>query len=147
MGAQAAVGGYVPPTPYLSDGTGWIHSFCFSFFNSNSLTLKKLNSNSNALTFRKLNSNSCSLVLQKSNSNSNSSIIRERIQIQNQIQFNPTYNSGLASMFASLSACNPTLFEKISQRWRSVGNTVFDLTGMKFKPLTSSFSDHALPLD
>ena len=89
MGAQAAVRGVtllLPPPP-RSDCTGWIHSFCFKFLNSNSnsLTVKKLNSNS--LTLKKLNSNS--LILQKSNSNSNSisSIIRERILIQNS---NPT---------------------------------------------------------
>ena len=81
MGAQAAVRGVRPPLPSHSDGTGWIHSFCFEFLNSNSnsLIVKKLNSNS--MTLKKLNSNSNSLILQKSNSNL--SIIREQIQIQN----------------------------------------------------------------
>ena len=32
---------------------------------------------------------------------------------------------------------NTTLFEKMSQRWRAVGNTVSDLTSPRFEPQTS----------
>ena len=61
-----------------------IHLVCFKFLNSNSLTLKKLNSISKSLT------------LQKSNSNLNSSILSERIQIQ--IQSNPSsYYTGVSN--------------------------------------------------
>ena len=99
-GHKRPLGGYGPLCLLHSDGTGWIHSFCFQVLNSNSnsLTSKKLNSNSNSLTLKNLNSNSNSLILQKSNSNSNSSIIRERIQIQNsKFKFNPTLATTLLS--------------------------------------------------
>ena len=32
-------------------------------------------------------------------------------------------------------------FEEVSQRWRAVGNTVFDLTGPRFEPQTSHSRD------
>ena len=38
---------------------------------------------------------------------------------------------------ASLRLSNTALFEKMSQRWRAVGNTVSDLTGLRFKSCTS----------
>ena len=90
MGARVAVRRVRPPS--LNNGTGWIHSVCFQFLNSNSWTLKNLNSNS--LTLKKLNLNS--LILQKSNSNS--SIIYERIQIQ----FNPIMAIAMPLNFSSL---------------------------------------------
>ena len=31
-----------------------------------------------------------------------------------------------------------TFYEEISQRWRAVGNTVFDLTGPRFEPETKA---------
>ena len=37
----------------------------------------------------------------------------------------------------SLWPGNTALFEEMSQRWRAVGNTVFDLTGPRFEPQTS----------
>ena len=36
---------------------------------------------------------------------------------------------------------NTAPFEKMSQRWRAVGNTVFDLTSQRFEPRTSRFRD------
>ena len=38
-------------------------------------------------------------------------------------------------------ACNTALFEKMSKRWRAVGNTVSELTGPRFKPQTSHSRD------
>ena len=36
---------------------------------------------------------------------------------------------------------NTASFEEMSQRWRDVGNTVFDLTGPRFEPQTSRSRD------
>ena len=36
---------------------------------------------------------------------------------------------------------NTALFEEMLQRWRAVGNTVSDLTGPSFEPLTSRSRD------
>ena len=36
---------------------------------------------------------------------------------------------------------NTAPFEEMSQRWRAVGNTVFDLTGLRFEPQTSRSRD------
>ena len=38
-------------------------------------------------------------------------------------------------------ASNTALFEKLSQRWRAVGNTVSDLIDPKFEPQTSRSKD------
>ena len=38
-------------------------------------------------------------------------------------------------------AGNTAPFEEMSQRWRAVGNTVSDLTGPRFEPLTSRSRD------
>ena len=43
--------------------------------------------------------------------------------------------AGLIS--ASLRPGNTASFEKMSQRWRAVGNIVSDLTGPRFEPQTS----------
>ena len=49
---------------------------------------------------------------------------------------------------ASLRPGNTAPFEKMSRRWRAVGNTSSDLTGSKFEPQTSPRSrENALPLD
>ena len=93
--------------------------------NSNSLTLKKLNSNSNSLTLKKLNSNSNSLALQKSNSNSNLSIIRERIQIQNS------------------SSIQPYLVISLIHRYMLVTSLLFELEGREAKRL---WRDHVVTL-
>ena len=37
---------------------------------------------------------------------------------------------------ASLRPGNTAPFEEMSQRWRAVGNTVSDLTGLRFEPQT-----------
>ena len=42
---------------------------------------------------------------------------------------------------SSLRLGNTASFEKMSQRWRAVGNTVSNLTGPGFKPRTSRFKD------
>ena len=39
------------------------------------------------------------------------------------------------------------LFKEIFQRWRTVGNSVFDCTGPRFEPQTSAPETNALPLD
>ena len=41
----------------------------------------------------------------------------------------------------SLRPGNTASYEEMSQRWRAVGNTVFDLTGPKFKPQTSRYRE------
>ena len=38
---------------------------------------------------------------------------------------------------ATMYLGNTARFEEKSQRWRAVGNSVFDLTGPGFKPMTS----------
>ena len=42
---------------------------------------------------------------------------------------------------ASLRCGNTASFKEMSQRWRAVGSTVSDLTGPRFKPLTSRSRD------
>ena len=42
---------------------------------------------------------------------------------------------------ASLRPGNTAPFEEMSQRWRAVDNTVSDLTGPRFEPLTSRSRD------
>ena len=42
---------------------------------------------------------------------------------------------------ASLRLSNTAPFEEMLQRWQTVGNTVFDLTGPRFKPQTSRSRD------
>ena len=42
---------------------------------------------------------------------------------------------------ASLRLGNIARFEEMSQRWRAVGNTVFDLTGPRYEPQTSRSRD------
>ena len=42
---------------------------------------------------------------------------------------------------ASLRPGNTAPFEEMSQRWRAVGNTVSDLTGLRFEPQTSRSRD------
>ena len=44
-------------------------------------------------------------------------------------------------IFASMGADSTTCFEEMSQRWRTVGDTVFDLTGPRFEPYTSRSRD------
>ena len=46
---------------------------------------------------------------------------------------------------ASLRQGNTAPFEKMSQRWRAVGNTVSDLTCSKFEPQTSRSRDERVP--
>ena len=43
--------------------------------------------------------------------------------------------------FASLSPGNTAPFEEMLQRWRTVSNTMFDLTYPRFEPQTSSSRD------
>ena len=50
-------------------------------------------------------------------------------------------NEFAVSISASLRPDNTATFEERSQRWRAVGNSVFDLTGPRFKPTTSGFRD------
>ena len=50
-------------------------------------------------------------------------------------------NELVGPISASLRPGNTAPFEKMSQRWRAVGNTVFDLTGPRFKPQTSRSRD------
>ena len=50
-------------------------------------------------------------------------------------------NEFVGSVFASWHPGNTTLFKEILQRWRAVGDTVFDLTGPIFEPKTSRFKD------
>ena len=45
---------------------------------------------------------------------------------------------------ASLRPRNTAPFEEMLQRWRSVGNTVSDLTGPRFEPLISSSRDERI---
>ena len=42
---------------------------------------------------------------------------------------------------ASLRPGSTASFEEMLQRWRAVGNTVFDLTGPRFQPQTSRLRD------
>ena len=42
---------------------------------------------------------------------------------------------------ASLSAANTASFKETLQRWRAVGITGPNLTGLRFEPLTSRFKD------
>ena len=42
---------------------------------------------------------------------------------------------------ASLRPGNTTSFEEMSQGWRAVANTMFDLTSLRFEPQTSRFKD------
>ena len=42
---------------------------------------------------------------------------------------------------ASLRPGNTTSFEKMSQGWQAVANTVFDLTSLRFESQTSRFKD------
>ena len=42
---------------------------------------------------------------------------------------------------ASLRPGNTAPFEEMSQRWQLVGNTVSDLTGLRFEPQTSRSRD------
>ena len=50
-------------------------------------------------------------------------------------------NKWAGPISASLRPCNTTPFEEMSQRWRAFGNTVSDLTGLRFEPQTSCFRD------
>ena len=47
-------------------------------------------------------------------------------------------------IFASLRPGNIASFEQMSQWWRAVGNTVSDLTGLKFEPQTSRSRDNRI---
>ena len=49
--------------------------------------------------------------------------------------------SGGAHFHVIAPANNTAPFEEMSQRWRAVGNTVSDLTGPRFEPLTSRSRD------
>ena len=42
----------------------------------------------------------------------------------------------------SLLPGNTAPFEKISQRWQAVGNTLFDMTGLRFEPHASRYRDN-----
>ena len=50
-------------------------------------------------------------------------------------------NELVGPISASLRPGNTAPFEEMSQRWRSVGNTVSDLTGPRFEPQTSRSRD------
>ena len=45
------------------------------------------------------------------------------------------------STLKSLRPGNTAPFEEILHRWQAVGNTVYDLTGLRFEPQTSSCRD------
>ena len=47
----------------------------------------------------------------------------------------------------SLRPINTASFEEISQQWRAIGNTAFDMTSPRFEPLTSCLETKALSLD
>ena len=47
------------------------------------------------------------------------------------------YNQLAGPISVSLRPGNTAPFETLSQRWRAVGNTVFDLTGPRFESQTS----------
>ena len=51
------------------------------------------------------------------------------------------WNELTGPISASLRPGNTASFEKVSQRWQAVGNTVSDLTGPRFKPQTSRSRD------
>ena len=53
-------------------------------------------------------------------------------------------NKFAGSIFASLRPSNAASLEEMSQRWRVVGNTVFDLTGTRFEPNTSRSRDESV---
>ena len=50
-------------------------------------------------------------------------------------------NELMGSISALLRPGNTALIEEMSQRWRAVGNTVFDLSGPKFETQTSRSRD------
>ena len=47
----------------------------------------------------------------------------------------------MGSISLSLRPGKAASFEEMSQRWRAVGSTVSDLTGPRFEPQTSRFSN------
>ena len=51
------------------------------------------------------------------------------------------WNELAGPISASLRPGNAAPFEEMSQRWRAVGNTVSDLTGLRFEPQTSRSRD------
>ena len=44
-------------------------------------------------------------------------------------------------IFASLRLGNTAFFEKMLQRWQTVGNSVFNLTGLRLEPQISRFKN------
>ena len=52
-----------------------------------------------------------------------------------------TCNEFTGSILSSLRPGNTATFEEMSQRWWTVGNTVFYLTSPRFEPQTSRFRD------
>ena len=58
------------------------------------------------------------------------------IQISSSCIMPKRVTSGWAHLCVIVPAGNTTPFEKMLQQWRDVGNTVFNLTGRRLKPLT-----------
>ena len=57
------------------------------------------------------------------------------------LQYAEACNEFAGPISASLRQGNTDPFEEMSQRWRAVGNTVFDLTGPRFEAQTSRSRD------
>ena len=52
------------------------------------------------------------------------------------LNYAQAYNEFAGSISAPLRPGNAAPLEAMSQQWRAVGNTVFDLTGPRFEPQT-----------
>ena len=64
------------------------------------------------------------------------------------LSYAETCNKLAKSLSASLRPGNTASFNEMSQQWRAVGNTVFDLTDRRFEPRISPVQEtNALPLD
>ena len=59
----------------------------------------------------------------------------------NSLYYAKPCNEFAGSISALLRPGNTATFEGMLQRWRAVGNTVFDLTGLRFEPQTSRSRD------
>ena len=57
------------------------------------------------------------------------------------LHYAEAYNEFAGPIFASLRQSNSASFEEMLQRWRAVGNIVFDLIGPRFEPQTSRYRD------
>ena len=57
------------------------------------------------------------------------------------LYYTEAYNELAEPISASLRPGNTASFEEISQRWRAVGNTVFDLIGPRFESQASRSRD------